>query len=49
MASLGVAPSAWRMLAMNTAAFTPIFLPAVFYLVTVIRILGTKWTSPTNA
>jgi len=47
--ALGVALSAWRMLEMNTAAFTPIFLPALFYLVTIIRILGTKWTSPIDA
>jgi cellulose synthase (UDP-forming) len=49
MGALGVALSGWRMLEMNTAGFTPIFIPAVFYLVTILRILGTKWTSPINA
>ena len=49
MATLGVVLSGWRMLEMNTAAFTPIFLPAVFYLVTILRILGTKWTTPIDA
>lgn len=49
MATLGVALSAWRMLELNTAGFTPIFIPAVFYLVTILRILGTKWTSAINA
>ena len=49
MAALGVGLSAWRMLEMNTAAFSLIFLPALFYLVTIIRILGTKWTSPIDA
>lgn len=49
VAVLGVTLSAWRMLELNTAAFTPVFLPAVFYLVTILRILGTTWTSTIDA
>jgi cellulose synthase (UDP-forming) len=45
MAALGVALSAYRVLELNTLAFTPIFLPAVFYLVTILRILGTRTTT----
>jgi cellulose synthase (UDP-forming) len=49
MAVLGVILSGWRMLDVNTYAFTPIFISAVLYLLTVIRILGTKWTTSIDA
>lgn len=49
MATLGVALCGWRMLEINTLAFTPVFISASLYLLTILRILGTKWTTPIDA
>jgi cellulose synthase (UDP-forming) len=48
-AALGVYLSAWRMVTTDTAAFTPIFLTSVFYLVTMAKIVLSRWTEPTDA
>jgi cellulose synthase (UDP-forming) len=49
MGTCGVALAGWRLLDMNAAGFTPIFISAVLYLVTIIRIVGSKWTFPVDA
>jgi cellulose synthase (UDP-forming) len=49
MSALGVALAGWRMFSMNTAAFTPIFVSAVFYLAIVVKILISRWEAPHGA
>lgn len=48
-AILSVVLAGWRMLTWNTLTFTPVFLTAVFYAYTVVRILVSKLAAPIDA